>query len=45
MSPLQITEGKDEANIVFMRKSLQTPQHRTQNVNTHNRTTQKTKKK
>ena len=37
---LQITGGKDEPNIVFMRKS----QHGTQNVTTHNRRTQNTKK-
>jgi hypothetical protein len=33
------TEGKDEPNIVCMRKS----QHGTQNVKTYNRRTQKTK--
>jgi hypothetical protein len=37
---LQTTGGKDEANIVCMRKS----QHGTQNVKTHNRRTQNTKK-
>ena len=37
---LQTTGGKDELNIVCMRKS----QHGTQNVKTHNRRTQKTKK-
>ena len=36
---LHTTGGKDEPNIVFM----QTSQHDTQNVMTHNRTTQKTK--
>ena len=36
---LQTTGGKDESNIVFMRTS----QHRTRNVNTHNKITQKTK--
>ena len=35
-SLLQTTGGKDEPYIVFM----WTSQHRTQNVNTHNRTTQ-----
>ena len=34
---LQRTFGKDELNIVFIRKSQRTCQHRT----THNRTTQK----
>ena len=29
---------------MFMRKSLRTSQHGTQNVKTHNRTTQETKK-
>ena len=29
--------------MVFMRKSQRTSQHGTKNVNTHNRTTQKTK--
>ena len=38
---LQTTGGKDEPNIVIMRKSLRTSQHGTQNVKTHNRTTQK----
>jgi hypothetical protein len=37
---LQTTGGKDEPNIVCIRKS----QHRTQNVKTHNRRTQHTKK-
>ena len=37
---LQTTGGKDEANIVCMRKS----QHGTQNVKTHNRRTQNTTK-
>ena len=37
---LQTTGGKDEPNIVCMRKS----QHGTQNVKTHNRRTQNTKK-
>jgi len=39
MSP-PTTGGKNELNIVCMRKS----QHGTQNVKTHNRTTQKIKK-
>jgi hypothetical protein len=43
MSPLQTTGGKDESNIVFRRKSKCKSQHRTQNVKTHNRTTQKSK--
>jgi len=34
---LQTTGGKDEPNIVSMRK----PQHGSQNAKTHNRTTQK----
>jgi hypothetical protein len=37
--------GKDEPNIDYMWKSSRTSQHETQNVKTHNRTTQKTKKK
>jgi len=37
---LQTTEEKDEPNIIFMRKSLPASQHETQNVKTHNRTTQ-----
>ena len=37
---LQTTGGKDEPTIVCMRKS----QHETQNVKTHNRRTQNTKK-
>ena len=37
---LETTESKDEPNNV----SMQTSQHGTQNVNTHNRTTQKAKK-
>ena len=41
-SLLQTTGGKDEPNIVLMRKSLRTSQHGTQNVNTHNRKKQKT---
>ena len=32
---LQTTEGKDEQNIVFMRKSSRTSQYGTQNVKTH----------
>ena len=43
-SLLQKTGGKDEPNIVYMWKSKRKSQHGTQNVNTHNRTTQKTKK-
>jgi len=39
---LQTTSGKDEPNIVFMRKW--TSQDGTKDVTTHNRTTQKTKK-
>ena len=35
--------GKGEPNIIYMRKSKRTSQHGTQNVKTHNRTTQKTK--
>ena len=38
---LQETGGKDEPNIVFMRKSKRTSQHGTQNVKTQNMTTQK----
>ena len=41
---IQTTGSKDEPNIVFIRKSLRTSQHGTQNIKTHNRTTQKTKK-
>ena len=41
---LQTTGGKDESNIVFMRKSWRTSQHGSQNVKTHNKKTQKTKK-
>ena len=37
--------GNDEPNIDYMWKSSRTSQHETQNVKTHNRTTQKTKKK
>ena len=37
---LQTTGGRDEQNIVCIRKS----QHGTQSVKTHNRRTQKTKK-
>jgi hypothetical protein len=37
---LQTTGGKDEPTIVCMRKS----QHGTQNIKTHNRRTQNTKK-
>ena len=33
---LQTTGGKNELNILFMRKSLTKSQHETQNVNTHN---------
>ena len=40
MNPLTNNWGKDEPNIVCMRKS----QHGTQSVKTHNRRTQKTKK-
>ena len=39
---LQTTGGKDESNIVAIWKPKWIPQHRTQNVKTHNRTTQKT---
>ena len=35
---LQTTGGKDEPNIVVMRKSQRTSQHRSKNVNTQNRT-------
>jgi hypothetical protein len=35
---LQTSGGKDEPNIVFMGKSLSTPQHGTKNVKTHNKT-------
>jgi hypothetical protein len=38
---LKPTGGKDEQNIVFMRKSIWTAQHRTPTVNRHNRTTHK----
>jgi hypothetical protein len=38
---LKTTGGKDEPNIVPMWKPQQTPQHGTQSVKTHNRTTQK----
>ena len=34
---LQTTGDKDEPNIVFMRKSQRTSQHRTQNVKTHSK--------
>jgi hypothetical protein len=37
---LQTTGGKDEPNIVFMRKWSRKSQHGIQNVKTHNRTTQ-----
>ena len=37
----QTTGGKDEPNMVFMRKSQRTSQHGTQNIKTHNRTAQK----
>ena len=40
----QTTGGKNEPSIVFLRKSERTPQQGAQEVNTHNRTTQKTKK-
>ena len=40
----QTTGGKDEPNIAFMQKSQRTSQHGTQNIKTHNRTTQETKK-
>ena len=40
----QTTRGKDEPNISFMQKSQRTSQHGTQNMKTHNRTTQETKK-
>ena len=39
---LQTTGGKDEMNIVFMQTSQGISIHKTQNVKTHNRTTQKT---
>jgi len=35
------TGGKDEPNIIFMQKAYQTSEHGTQNINKHNRTTQK----
>ena len=38
------TGGKDETNIVFMRKLSLISKDRTQNVKTHNRTTQKLKR-
>ena len=42
---LQTTGGKDEPNIIFLlRKSHRTSQHGTQNVKTHNKTTQKKQK-
>jgi hypothetical protein len=37
---LQTTRCKDEPNIIYMRKSVRTPQHGTQNVKTHNMKTQ-----
>ena len=37
-SSLQTTGGKDEPNIVFMRKSQRTSQHGSKNVSTQNRT-------
>jgi len=37
---LQRTGGKDEPNIVFIRKSLRPSQHGTRNVKTNNRKTQ-----
>jgi hypothetical protein len=40
-SSLQTTGGKDEPNIVFMRKSQRTSQHGSKNVNTPNRTKKK----
>jgi hypothetical protein len=42
-SSLQTTGGKDEPNIVFMRKSQRTSQHGSKNVNTPNRTKKKKK--
>ena len=39
---LRTTGEKEEPNIIVMWKSQQTSQHGTQNVKTHNRTTQKT---
>ena len=41
---LQTTRGKDEQNIVFMRKLQRTLQHETQKVQIQNSTTQKIKK-
>jgi len=41
---MQTTGGKDETIIVFLEKLKRTAQHGTQNVKTHNRTTQETKK-
>jgi hypothetical protein len=37
------TGGKDEPNNIFMRKSLWTSQHGNQNVEPHNRTSEKLK--
>ena len=42
-SLLQTTGGNDELNIAFKRKWQRASQHVTQNVQTHNRTAQKTK--
>jgi hypothetical protein len=41
---IQTTKGKDEPNIVFMRKSLRASQHGTQNVQTHSRAHNKLKR-
>ena len=41
---LQTTGGKDELNIVCIQKSQRTSQDGTENVKTHNRTTQKLRK-
>ena len=38
---LQTTGGKDERNIVLMRKSYLTSQHGTEDVKRHHRTTEK----
>ena len=44
LDPLQTIGGKDELNILSMRKSQRTSQRGTRSVTTHNRTTQKLKR-
>ena len=45
MHLLQTTGDKNDQKIVFMRKSQRTSQHGTHNAKTHDRTTQKTKRR